>query len=160
MFSNSSARHNKNENSFFQTFLSLSCYLRRRCTTVTSITTIILSLIIYVVNSQVVRGSSNVLRSDRNSSRCIGGNMQPISILYTCCAGTSRKRKSKNCGMTWDDSPRGNPFEIDAFWPNEDCPLSSDKKRSYFWQYYRSVGCHQCTAILFSKTFVISIYAW
>jgi hypothetical protein len=72
-----------------------------------------------------------------------------ISSGYTRVArvlpGTGKRRTVE---IVWDDTPRGNPFDIDAFWPNEDCPLSADEKLTYFWQYHRSVGCDQFTAIL------------
>jgi hypothetical protein len=38
-------------------------------------------------------------------------------------------------------------LDIERFWP-EDCALSTDRKAQLFWQYHRSMGCHQFVAIL------------
>lgn len=75
-------------------------------------------------------------------------NLSPSYIHVARVLPGSGKRRTVE--MAWDDSPRGNFFDIDAFWPNKDCPLLADEKRTYFWQYYRSMGCDQFTAILAS----------
>ena len=38
-------------------------------------------------------------------------------------------------------------LNIESFWP-EDCPLSAERKRSLFWQYHRSMSCHQYATVL------------
>ena len=66
-----------------------------------------------------------------------------VSVSTSNNTSTSSAQRHDDDGGTTDDDAT----TLDSFWP-EDCPLSAEKKRSFFWQYYRSRGCQEYTAIL------------
>ena len=67
------------------------------------------------------------------------GSSSPTTLILSTTSppGSSSLQKTS--------SPIG--LDLEAFWSGENCSdLSDDTKRELFWQYHRSMGCHQCAA--------------
>ncbi|KAL7545435.1 hypothetical protein ACHAWF_008784 [Thalassiosira exigua] len=73
---------------------------------------------------------------------------EKICDIFPSYARVARVLPDKNAvelDVAVDGTPVG--LDVEGFWP-EGCTLSAERKRAWFWQYHRAMGCHQCTAIL------------
>lgn len=66
-------------------------------------------------------------------------------IAFPSYARVSRVLDNDTITLEVGTEPLG--LNIESFWP-EDCSLSTERKAQLFWQYHRSVGCHEFVAIL------------